>query len=371
MRALVLNTQMEPAGAQRMAGAVFEQLQSRGHKAEWWSLYLKHSAYESLPGVYCLSDSAPRSAIEYTHIVARFIRRLCEFRPDAIFAFTHYANTLGLASGCLVRVPVRIASQQNIRSSYPWAARVADSVLGTLGAYSANVMCSRSVLESFSQNTRQYCAGARVIPNGSKQDAETRTAQQRSAAKRIFALDPSEKLVVAVGRLSAQKRHHILIDSIKHIPGIHLLIAGEGEDRAALEARVAASGAADRIRLLGNVSPGEVGQLLTAADVFAMASEFEGLSLALVEAMATGVPIVASDIPPIREVIVDEADRPAGILLDSTDPTRWAQAMLELTSTVEINDKFGRRALRRAQAFDIDRSAYEYVSIAESRMETN
>jgi glycosyltransferase involved in cell wall biosynthesis len=354
-----------------MAAAVFEQLQSRGHNAEWWSLYLKHSAYETLPGVYCLSDTAPRSAFEYTHVVAKFIRRLYEFRPEVIFAFTHYANTLGLASGCLVRVPLRVASQQNVRGSYPWAARVADSVLGTIGAYSANIMCSRSVLESFSHNTRQYCAAARVIPNGSKQGAETRTAEQRCTAKRILGLQPPDKLIVAIGRLSAQKRHHILIDSMKYIPGIHLLIAGEGEDRAALEGRVAASKAADRIRLLGNVSPGEVRQLLMAADVFAMASEFEGLSLALVEAMATGVPIVASDIAAIREVVVDEAERSAGILLDSTEPAKWAEAILELTSTTEVNDKFGRRALRRAQAFDIDRSAYEYVALAESRVEMN
>ena len=277
---------MEPAGAQRMASAVFEHLHIRGHEAEWWSLYLKRPAYETLPGVYCLSQIPPRSAFDYTQILARFVRRLHEFRPNVIFAFTHYANTFGLASGCLIGVPVRIASQQNIRESYPWFVRWVDSVLGTVGTYSTNIMCSRAVLDSFSQNPRRYCADAKVIPNGSKQEAQARTWQQQCAAKQALGFESTTKVVLAVGRLTAQKRHHVLIDSMNHLPDGHLVIAGEGEDRAALEARVAASGLQNRVRLLGNVSPSEVAGLLAAADVFAMPSEFEGLSLALLEAMA-------------------------------------------------------------------------------------
>jgi glycosyltransferase involved in cell wall biosynthesis len=362
---------MEPAGAQRMASAVFEQLETRGHQAEWWSLYLKRPAYETWPGVHCLSDTPPKSPLDYTQIVTRFVRRLYEFHPDVIFAFTHYANTIGLAGGCLVRVPVRIASQQNIRDSYPWAARIADSVLGTIGAYSVNVMCSRAVHDSFSRNPQRYRADTTLIPNGCKLGDDAPTADERAAAKKALGLDPARKLVVAVGRLTAQKRHHVLIDGMQHLPGCDLWIAGEGEDRGVLEARIAAAGSRDRIRLIGNVSPADVSQLLAAADAFAMASEFEGLSLALVEAMAAGLPIVASDIPPIREVLVDDIGMPAGILIKSTDSTEWAAAIGRLIDSRELNESYSRRAQRRAQSFDIDRSAYEYVAIAEARLDMN
>jgi glycosyltransferase involved in cell wall biosynthesis len=354
-----------------MAGAVFEQLQTRGHKAEWWSLYLKRPAYETMPGVHCLSDKPPRTVLDYSNILAQYVRRLTVFRPNVIFAFTHYANTLGLISGCLVGVPIRIASQQNIRESYPWAARVADSMLGTLGVYSANVMCSRAVLQSFAQNTRWYCDDATIIPNGSKQQVSQRSLQDCASAKQALGLNSADKLVVAVGRLSAQKRHHLLIDAMNHVPNVRLLIAGEGEDRPELEARIASTGLRDRVRLLGNVSPGHVARLLTAADVFAMASEFEGLSLALVEAMAAGVPIVASDIPPIREVVVDDADQAAGILIGSTLPTDWAAAILKLTRKEGMAHEYGARARRRAHDFDIDHSAAQYVTIAESRLGLN
>lgn len=370
VRAVVLNTQMEPAGAQRMAAAVFDHLRSRGHEAEWWSLYLKRPAWESQPGVHCISLTAPKSALDYAQILTKYVQRLRDFRPNVIFGFTHYANTLGLAAGCLAGVPVRIASQQNIRESYPWLARVADSALGTLGVYTSNVMCSRAVLESFSRNHNSYCADARVIPNGSKQNAPARTTHERNAAKKALGLDPTDALVIAIGRLTAQKRHQLLIDSMKGLPGTHLLIAGEGEDRPDLERRIFSSDLQNRVRLLGNVSPDEVGRLLLAADVFAMASEFEGLSLALVEAMAAGLPIVASDIPTISDVIVDDSGEAAGILVGSAEPEDWCCAISEMTRNDDVAERYGRRARSRARAFDIDQSALAYVGIAESQVQT-
>ncbi len=368
MRALLLNTQMEPAGAQRMAAAVFDHLRIRGHDAEWWSLYLKQPAYERQPGVSCISNTAPRSALDYTRILATFVRRLREFRPDVIFGFTHYANTFGLAAGCLLGVPVRIASQQNIRDSYPFAARLADSALGTIGAYSANVMCSRAVGESFAGNPFRYRAPTTVIPNGSKQGVKRQSRRQRYTAKQSLGFHATDKLVVAIGRLSPQKRHHVLIDTMKHLPGTQLLIAGEGELRAELEAQIAAANLQGRVRLPGNISPDDVATLLAAADVFAMASEFEGLSLALVEAMAAEIPIVASDIAPIRDVVIDDASRPAGILIPSTDAEVWAAAIKELIVNDTLAEEYGRRARARARAFDIDRSAAAYIDIAESQM---
>jgi len=367
MRALVLNTQMEPGGAQRMADVIFEHLRDRGHEAEWWSLYLKRPAFEDRPGAYCLSETPPQSALDYAKILAKFAFRLYQFRPTVIFAFTHYANTLGLAAGRLVGVPVRIAHQGNPRETYPLLARKADSLLGTLGVYTANIMCSRAVLQSFSQNSQRYLSDTQVILNGSRQNHQVPTSAQRYAAKRTFGLEHDEKLVVAVGRLSAQKRHQILIDAMNHLPMTRLLIAGDGEDRAELEARIVASRLQSRVRLLGNIPPNQVAELLTAADVFAMASEFEGLSLALVEAMAAGLPIVGSDIPQISDVVVDDAGRSAGTLIASTNPKEWADAILEVTATDGIGEEYGRRARQRARAFDIDQSALEYISIAESQ----
>lgn len=102
-------------------------------------------------------------------------------------------------------------------------------------------------------------------------------------------------LVVSTGALIPRKGHDILIRAIADLPGVTLLIAGEGAERDALERLIAGLGLGDRVRLLGGVPHDALPDLLAAADVFALASASEGLANAWVEAVASGVPIVITD----------------------------------------------------------------------------
>ncbi len=110
-------------------------------------------------------------------------------------------------------------------------------------------------------------------------------------------------LVVSVGALIPRKGHAIVIDAVAALPGVMLLIAGEGPERAALEARVARCGIADRVRLLGAVPHADLPALIAAADVSALASSSEGLANAWVESLACGTPIVITDAGGAREVV--------------------------------------------------------------------
>jgi glycosyltransferase involved in cell wall biosynthesis len=114
-------------------------------------------------------------------------------------------------------------------------------------------------------------------------------------------------LVVSTGALIERKGHDIVIEAIAALPNAHLLIAGEGAYRGVLEARIAALGLADRVRLLGAVPHGEMAALLAAADVMALASENEGLANAWVEALACGVPLVIPDVGGAPEVVTERA----------------------------------------------------------------
>lgn len=114
-------------------------------------------------------------------------------------------------------------------------------------------------------------------------------------------------LVVSTGALIERKGHDIVIDAIAALPNVHLLIAGEGSCRGALEAKIAALGLTDRVRLLGAVPHGEMAELLAAADVMALASENEGLANAWVEALASGVPVVIPDVGGALEVVTEHA----------------------------------------------------------------
>ncbi|MBX9797207.1 glycosyltransferase [Sphingomonas sp.] len=114
-------------------------------------------------------------------------------------------------------------------------------------------------------------------------------------------------LVIALGALVERKGHALVIDAVAALPGVQLIIIGTGPDQAALEARIARAGLADRVRLMGAVPHAELGALLPAADVMALASASEGLANAWVEALACGVPVVIPDIGGAREVLTDPA----------------------------------------------------------------
>ena len=138
-------------------------------------------------------------------------------------------------------------------------------------------------------------------------DLDRFTPGDRAAGK--AALRVAGPLVVAVGALIPRKGHDILIDTAARLPGVTLLIAGEGPEGARLDARIAAAGISDRVRLLGAVPHAELPCLLTAADVSALASASEGLANAWVESLACGTPIVVADAGGAREIVTSESGR--------------------------------------------------------------
>ncbi|MFZ5747031.1 MAG: glycosyltransferase [Pseudomonadota bacterium] len=146
----------------------------------------------------------------------------------------------------------------------------------------------------------------------------------RNAAK--AALGVTGPLVASVGALIAIKGHAIVIEAVRRLPGVSLWILGQGPDRAALEAQIAAAGVGDRIRLLGGVPHDQVPDILAAADVMALASEREGIANAWIEALASGTPVVATDVGGAREVLTAPD---AGRIADPT-PEAFAAAISAL-----------------------------------------
>jgi len=110
-------------------------------------------------------------------------------------------------------------------------------------------------------------------------------------------------LVLSVGALIPRKGHDVVVDAVARVPGVTLLIAGDGPERARLAERAGALGIADRVRLLGSVPHADLPALFAAADVMALASASEGLANAWVEALASGTPIVITEAGGARETV--------------------------------------------------------------------
>jgi glycosyltransferase involved in cell wall biosynthesis len=155
-------------------------------------------------------------------------------------------------------------------------------------------------------------------------DADRFRPTDRAAAKVSFGL--SGPTVLSMGALIPRKGHEIVVAAVATLPGVTLLIAGEGPDRAALIAQARRLGVADRVRLLGSVPHAELPALIAAADVMALASSSEGLANAWVEALACGTPIVIPAAGGARELVTTRA---AGRIV-AREPHAFAAAIAEL-----------------------------------------
>jgi glycosyltransferase involved in cell wall biosynthesis len=148
----------------------------------------------------------------------------------------------------------------------------------------------------------------RVLRNGV--DLETFRPLDREASR--AALGVSGWVLVSVGLLIERKGHGLIIDALRDLPGFSLIIVGAGPDRDALRARAHAAGVADRVRLLGELPQCRLPEVYSAADALVLASSREGWANVLLEAMACGTPVVASDVWGTKEAVTSAQ---AGVLM--------------------------------------------------------
>ncbi|MFO1056647.1 MAG: glycosyltransferase family 4 protein [Dongiaceae bacterium] len=159
--------------------------------------------------------------------------------------------------------------------------------------------------------------------------------------------------LLSVGSLIERKRHHLTIEALGRLPGVTLLIAGEGPLRRPLEAQAAAAGVAGRVRFLGPVGHEALPALYGAADLLVLASSREGWANVLLEAMACGTPVVASPAWGNPEVV---AAPEAGRIATPCDAGGLAEAIAGLlaappprAATRAYAERFGWEATTQAQ----------------------
>lgn len=169
-----------------------------------------------------------------------------------------------------------------------------------------------------------------VVGNGV--DTDKFQPVDRQAARRRFNLPAGAKCLITVGALVERKGFHRVIDCLPELisrhPELHYLIVGgaspEGDLSAELRAQVARLDLADRVHFLGPVPPEELKWPLSAADVFVLATRNEGWANVILEAMAVGLPVVATDVGGNREVV---ATADLGTIVPFDDHARLVEAL--------------------------------------------
>jgi glycosyltransferase involved in cell wall biosynthesis len=178
------------------------------------------------------------------------------------------------------------------------------------------VACGEGVREALAEHGFRV---ARTIPNAVSPAPEP---ANRVALVREFDIRPDRRLIVNVGRLAPQKDQVLAVRALRDIPDATLLIVGDGPARARIEYEARLWGLVDRVVLTGFRT--DARRLLGAADVALITSRWEGLPLVVLEALAAGVPIVATSVTGVRGLL---ADGRTAVLVPYGDPSAVASGV--------------------------------------------
>lgn len=187
-------------------------------------------------------------------------------------------------------------------------------------------------------------------------------AKERLEERRRIAADlgveASGRLLIWVGRLDRQKDPLLLLDAMKVLaemqPDFHLLMVGDGSMRSSVEERIRSLRLDGRVTLLGAIPPQRIAETMRIADVFVLSSAYEGMPIAILEALATGVPVVTTDVGEVRLVVEDGvngfvvAQRNAGLLARAVaEALQRVDVFSGLPCRQSVSDYVPERVLRR------------------------
>jgi glycosyltransferase involved in cell wall biosynthesis len=323
MRIVYLLTSLGMGGAERLVVSLAEAMEARGHTAAL--LVLRPRLAEEWPTrltvIYLGMRKSPFSVLSSIVRAHRFHRF---FQPDLLHSHSFHANLVA-------RVLTLLSSQRKllctIHNVYEggWMRMMAYRL--TNGLSQCTTVVSAEAAHRFLRWKAVSQEKCRVITNGISSSEFLPQEERRICLRKQMGLN-DEFLWITAGRIVPAKDYPNLLSALAQLEkvssGLQLWIAGAGEDRELESLRYFAAklGLTDRVRWLGLRR--DLPALLDAADGFVLASAWEGMPLALGEAMAMAKPVVATDVGGVREMVGE-----TGRIVPAKDPKALAQAMRE------------------------------------------
>ncbi|MCA2001024.1 MAG: glycosyltransferase family 4 protein [Chloroflexi bacterium] len=369
---LFLGTQMAVGGAQKVLLDQAGWFHARGHRVTAAFFYDRDSLREKWQAefpfpILCLSGFHKGRGILQNGFsilggLARLWILLRRERFDVVETFTHDSNTLALPLAWVAGVPVRIASHHGIVAGIrPWREKIHAWLVNRGAAQrivAVSALTRRKLLEEGIAAEKII-----VIPNGIapvEVEGVDKTEVRKKAG--IGADDP---FLLAVGRLVPSKAHRVLIDAmplvLERFPSAKAGVCGNGPLRGELEEQIRTLGLEDSVRLLGHSE--HVAQFLASADVFVMPSLWEGLPIALLEAMSAGLPVAATRVEGVEEVVEEGRH---GFLAPPGDKDALAEALLRLLQDPAARRRMGEAAREKVlEKYTAERMCRAYLSLME------
>jgi glycosyltransferase involved in cell wall biosynthesis len=347
-------TAAQTNGARRVA-LVIGQLTVGGAEKQLGELVRGLDRGRFAPYVYSLTDAAStvRAYVKALDVPVRtvggkglarawrLVRALRDDRVELVHAWLFIANTYTLAARLLgLRVPL-VTSARNCKSQ-GWGHH-----LGNVAAFrgSARILVNAEQVRDYV--VRHYAAPPgriAVVYNG------VDTRRFRPEAGRA----DGPPRIVTVGRLVAQKNPLLFVEAAARVhqaePSVRFVLVGDGPLRAAVEEQARALGLGAALEVLGE--RGDVEEVLRGAHLFWLTSSWEGMPNVVLEAMASGLPVVASDVGGTRELITSGGE---GFLVRPYHAEEFVHYTLDLVRDRDLRRRLGDAARRRALGFSLER----------------
>lgn len=294
----------------------------------------------------------------------RLTALLRELRPQIVQTWLFAANSYGRAAALQANVPCILASERCVDH---WKTVLHHWIDRWLARRTERIIVNSSGIRDFYVGHGLAAEKFTIIPNAVPPAAPSRL--RREELLKQLKLPSDVKLIGAVGRLWPQKRYKDLIwatDLLKVVrDDVHLLIIGDGPERSRLERYRRLVHIEDRVHFLGHRN--DVPDLLPHLACLWLASGYEGQPNSVMEAQAAGVPVVASDLPGTRELILDQQ---TGYLVPLGDRAAFANRTQTLLNDPELAERMGQAGKQRMLSeFSIAKMVDRYAELYESLLE--
>jgi glycosyltransferase involved in cell wall biosynthesis len=355
-------------GAERAAVHIINSLDGRRWQRAMYLFERTGPYLEELSPAIELSSGEGGSRFQRWQALRKYIANT---RPDVVVSFLSYFSVLTAvkASG----VPARVVFNQQTPMTafltdrdYPWRHtwhKRVFRIVTRLGYAAADliVTTSRGVSEDLVTAFGVAADHIQIVPN--PVDLETVRTNATAPLDAGFQAQWVGPTVVAAGRLADAKNYPLLIDAfaiVRATVDAHLFILGQGDRESAIRARIVTHKLEDAVTLCGfQQNPWK---FVAKADVFALTSHYEGFGNVLIEAMACGVPVVATVSAGTRDIVRDDVD---GLLVEAHDASSVAAALIRVLTDRALRARLSTNAREGAARFALPAVAAQYGAVFE------
>lgn len=358
-RILLVQTQAENAGAQEIARVLGRGLAAKGYQISNVFFFKKSATFSEQPNTFYCAKARPSSPLALIRLLWALAGHIRQAKPDVILTFQHYGNTIAAPIAKLVSNAPVVANQVSALGTMNRLVRAFDLLLGLSGIFKTITVNSNDIRRVYESYPKAYRDKLVHVAHGF---AERTSALSKTEAREKFGLPDNAVVLGCVARLHVLKGLDRAIRMLPIEPVWHLALLGQGPEKDRLMQLANELGVADRVHFIGEVAPERIGDFLSALDVFVFPSLAETFGLAAVEAAQAGVPVVANELPVLREVLAADGE-PAALFCDTANAREFAGKVSLVLDDRRLRDSLRQNARRLKSLYSIDRMVEDYEQI--------